>query len=104
MIKLLQYIRFKEEFAYFVQMFFAVMKDLGPFIIMFTGFIFIFSVIKFVLSCQAEEAEDTYPGVISFMRMLIQTLRVSVGDLKNIEYEKWADDPKADKKKLKFSS
>ena len=46
--------------------------------------------------------------------MLIQTLRVSVGDLKNIEYEKWADDPKADKKgaddpkadkkELKFSS
>jgi len=36
--------------------------------------------------------------------MLIQTLRVSVGDLKNIEYEKWADDPKADKKDLKFSS
>ena len=85
-------------------MFFAVMKDLGPFIIMFTGFIFIFSLIQFVLSSQVEEAEETYPGVSSFLRMLIQTLRVSVGDLKNIEYEKWADDPKADKKDLKFSS
>ena len=104
MIKLLQYIRFKVEFAYFVQMFFAVMKDLGPFIIMFSGFIFIFSLFQFVFSSQAEEADDTYPGINSFLIMLIQTLRVSVGDLKNIEYQKWADNPLADKKDLKFSS
>jgi hypothetical protein len=63
MIKLLQYIRYKEEYAYFVQMFFAVMKDLGPFILMFTGFIIIFSLIQFILSSQAEQADDTYPGV-----------------------------------------
>jgi len=36
--------------------------------------------------------------------MLIQTLRVSVGDLKMNEYQNWADDPTADKKDLKFSS
>ena len=86
MIKLLQYIRYKEEFAYFVKIFFAVMRDLGPFILMFSGFISIFSLIQYILSSQAEEAEDTYPGVNSFLRMLIHTLRVSVGDLKNIEY------------------
>jgi hypothetical protein len=101
MIKLLQYIRYKEEYAYFVQMFFAVMKDLGPFILMFTGFIIIFSLIQFILSSQAEQADDTYPGLNSFVRMLIHTLRVSVGDLKNIEYQKWADNPEKD---LKYSS
>jgi hypothetical protein len=35
--------------------------------------------------------------------MLIHTLRVSVGDLKNIEYQKWADDPKKEKD-LDYSS
>ena len=82
-------------------MFFAVMKDLGPFILMFTGFIGIFSLFQFILSSQAEQADDTYPGLNSFVRMLIHTLRVSVGDLKNIEYQKWADDPEKD---LKYSS
>ena len=103
MIKLLQYIRYKVEYSYFVQMFFAVMKDLVPFIFMFTGFVGIFSLIQFILSSKAEDADDTYPGVNSFLKMLIQTLRVSVGDLKNIEYQKWAYNPEAEKKDLKFS-
>ena len=85
-------------------MFFAVNKDLGPFLLIFTGFITVFSLIQFILSSQTEEADDTYPGVNLFTRMLIQTLRVSVGDLKLDEYQNWADDPTADKKDLKFSS
>jgi hypothetical protein len=42
--------------------------------------------------------------VNSFVRMLIHSLRVSVGDLKNVEYQNWADNPDAEKKDLKFSS
>ena len=72
------------------------MQDLGPFILIFTGFISIFSLIQYILSNKAEEADQTYPGVNSFVRMLIQTLRVSVGDLKNIEYQNWADNPNAE--------
>ena len=104
MMQLLQYVRYKVEFAYFVQMFFAVMKDLGPFLLIFTGFLSVFSLIQFILSSKTEEADDTYPGVSSFVRMLIQTLRVSVGDLKIDEYQNWADDPTVEKKDLKFSS
>ena len=85
-MKLLQYIRYKEEYAYFEKMFFAVMKDLGPFTLMFAGFISVFTLIQFILSSKAEEAEDTYPGMNSFLRMLIQTLRISVGDLKINDY------------------
>ena len=36
--------------------------------------------------------------------MLIQTIRISVGDLKVVGYSKWADDPLADADKLKYSS
>jgi hypothetical protein len=54
------------------------------------------------LSSQPEDADKVYSGVHPFLRMLIQTLRVSVGDLKNIEYQNWADDPKAED--LKYSS
>ena len=71
MIKLLQYIRYKEEYAYFVQMFFAVINDLGPFILMFTGFVSVFSLIQYILSSQGEDAEEFYPGIHPFLSMLI---------------------------------
>ena len=71
MIKLLQYIRYKVEYAYFVQMFFAVMKDLGPFILMFTVFVGIFSLIQYIFSSQGENAEEFYPGIHPFLGMLI---------------------------------
>ena len=67
-------------------MFFAVIYDTGPFILIFTGFICIFSLIQYILSIEAESAGETYPGVNPFVIMMIHTLRVSVGDLKNIEY------------------
>jgi hypothetical protein len=35
--------------------------------------------------------------------MMIHTLRVSAGDLKNIEYKNWADNPIEDKN-LKYST
>jgi hypothetical protein len=44
-------------------MLFAVMKDLGPFILIFSGFIGIFSLIQYILSSRAEDADETYPGV-----------------------------------------
>ena len=43
-IKLLSYIRFKEEYSYFVQMFFAVLIKLGPFLLIFAIFIFVFTI------------------------------------------------------------
>ena len=36
--------------------------------------------------------------------MLIHSLRVSVGDLKNVEYQNWADKSDGEKKDFKFSS
>jgi hypothetical protein len=52
-------------------MFFAVMGDLIPFILIFTGFITVFSLIQFILSSQTEDSDDTYPGVNLFARMMI---------------------------------
>ncbi len=44
-IKLLQFIRFKEEYAQFVQMFFKVMINLVPFILLFFSFVTLFCLI-----------------------------------------------------------
>ena len=80
------------------------MEHLGPFILMFSGFVSIFSLIQYILSSQAEDADNVYAGLNPFLSMLIQTLRVSVGDLKNIEYKKWADDPEASNLEFKSSA
>ena len=36
--------------------------------------------------------------------MFIQTIRISVGDLKAVSYNKWADDPEAPDHKHKITS
>jgi hypothetical protein len=47
------------------------MNDLGPFILMFTGFVSVFSLIQYILSSQGEDAEEFYPGIHPFLSMLI---------------------------------
>jgi hypothetical protein len=51
---------------------------------MFTSFICIFSLIQYILSGEAEDADKVYPWMHPLLRMFIQTIRISVGDLKNI--------------------
>lgn len=48
-LKLLQYIRYKEEFSYFVQMFFSVLVELIPFLLVFLIFILVFTVFQIIL-------------------------------------------------------
>jgi hypothetical protein len=68
------------------------MIELIPFLSMFLSFIIVFLLIQYILSNEVEEGDETYPGVDSISRMFLQTVRISVGDLKNIDYTKWADD------------
>jgi hypothetical protein len=78
-------------------MFFAVINEMGPFIFMFAVFTIVFSLFQIILLSQVVKSDSEYPGVHPFIRMLIQTLRVSVGDLQVSNYSKWADDSKAEK-------
>jgi hypothetical protein len=101
-IKLLSYIRFKEEYSYFVQMFFAVLKKLGPFMLIFIIYIFVFTLLQITLGLKVSDDGSDYPGLHPYFRKLIQTFRVSIGDLQINDYSSWADDPNA--KDLTFSS
>jgi len=49
------------------------------------------------------EGEEVYSGIHPFLEMFIQTIRISVGDLKVVSYSKWADDPQAKIGKFEFS-
>ena len=100
-LKLLQYIRYKEEYSYFVQMFFAVLIELGPFLYMFVIFIVVFTLFQVILSAKVSD-ESEYPGLHPYFRKMIQTFRVSIGDLQVTNYSLWANDPNAEN--LEFSS
>ena len=80
-IKLLSYIRFKEEYSYFVQMFFAVLDKLGPFLLIFVVFIFVFTIYQIILGLKVSDDGSDYPGLHPYFRKFIQTFRVSIGDL-----------------------
>ena len=54
-IKLLSYIRFKEEYSYFVQIFFAVFMKLGPFLLIFVIFIFVFTIFQIILGLKVAD-------------------------------------------------
>jgi hypothetical protein len=43
-IKLISYIRYKEEYSFFVQMFFAVLEKLLPFLMIFAILIIVFTI------------------------------------------------------------
>ena len=70
-LKFLQYIRFKEEYSYFVQMFFAVLVELGPFLLIFVIFIFVFTMFQIILGAKASDGGSDYPGMHPYIRKLI---------------------------------
>lgn len=67
--KILQYIRFREEFSFFVQMFFSTIRELIPFFIAFLLFMVVFSLFFFLMQCDAEGQDNDYPGMTIFLRL-----------------------------------
>ena len=70
---------------------------------MFAIFIFVFSIFQIILGLNVADNGSEYPGLHPYIRKLIQTFRVSIGDLKVNDYSEWADDPNATDN-LSFSS
>ena len=62
-------------------MFFAVLVELGPFLLIFVIFIFVFTMFQIILGTKVADDGSDYPGVHPYFRKLIQTFRVSIGDL-----------------------
>ena len=70
-MRLFQYIRFKEEYSYFVQMFFSVLIELGPFLLIFVILTFVFTMFQIILNAKASDGGSDYPGVHPYIRKLI---------------------------------
>jgi ABC-type uncharacterized transport system permease subunit len=62
-------------------MFFAVVVKLGPFSLMFIIFIIVFTIYQIILGLKVSDDGADYPGLHPYFRKLIQTFRVSIGDL-----------------------
>jgi hypothetical protein len=62
-------------------MFFAVLVKLGPFLLIFAIFIFVFTMYQIILGLKVSDDGADYPGFHPFLGKLIQTFRVSIGDL-----------------------
>jgi len=86
--KLLQYIKYREEFSFFEQMFIQVIKELIPFFMAFIMFIFIFGICLVLMQVDVDRQED-YTGINLFLRLILQTLRISCGDIHIYDYSNW---------------
>ncbi len=70
--------------------------------LIFIIYIFVFTLLQITLGLKVSDDGSDYPGLHPYFRKLIQTFRVSIGDLQINDYSSWADDPNA--KDLTFSS
>ena len=43
------------------------------------------------MQAEASGVDDDYKGVSKFFRILLQTFRISIGDLQMIDYTAWKD-------------
>jgi hypothetical protein len=62
-------------------MFFSVLTELGPFLLVFLIFIMVFFVFQIILGAQVPDEGSDYPGAHPYVRMLFHVFRTSVGDL-----------------------
>jgi len=72
-------------------MFFAVMFELGPFLLIFVVFVSVFTIFEIILGTKVSDDGSDYPGVHPYFRKLIQTFRVSIGDLQVNDYSYYYD-------------
>ena len=52
-------------------MFFSILYELGPFILVFVLFIGVFTLFQIILGVEVSENGSDYPGVNKFIRMFI---------------------------------
>lgn len=67
--KILQYIRFREEYSFFVQMLFQTIRELIPFFLSFLLFLVIFGLFYFIMQCDTDDWGTDYPGMTKLLRL-----------------------------------
>jgi hypothetical protein len=69
-------------------MFIQVIGELIPFFMAFIMFIFIFGICLVLMQVDVENQDD-YTGINIFARLIIQTFRISCGDIRIYDYSNW---------------
>ena len=67
----LQYIRHKESYSFFVQMFTQVLIQLMPFLSMFIVFTLIFTFVLIIMDGDIDNPDEEYPSVPKFFQVII---------------------------------
>lgn len=95
--KILQYLRFKDNFRQLIRMFLAVFLDLWPFMTLFLSLICFFAMIQVIMevdACKSNPGPDgyftkgcDYLHISQFFRLFLHTFRISVGDIHPPNYQ-----------------
>ena len=78
-IKLMQFLRYNENFGFLIQMILQVFVDLMPFITIFMVTVFFFSTVAVIMDSNFDKGD--YPKVNKFLVIFLQNLRTSLGDI-----------------------
>lgn len=73
------------------------MIDLIPFFFSFIMFTFAFSLVVIIMEADSDSVDDDYKNIPRFVRVIIQTFRISIGDISVNKYGKWANGDLNDK-------
>ena len=78
-VKILQFLRYHDDFCFLVSMITHVLLELIPFFTIFVMYILVFTIINIVM--EADFDDEDYQDVPRFLRIFIQTFRNSIGDI-----------------------
>jgi hypothetical protein len=86
---MLQFIRYKEQYCIFVNIFNKVLEELQPFIITFFVFKIMFGFVIILMQAEVDNNDEDYKGMSILFESFLYVLRTSLGDLKVIRYNSW---------------
>lgn len=86
-IKLMQFLRYNENFGFLIQMILTVFVDLFPFLTIFIVTVFFFSLVMVIMDSGFDDGD--YPKVQRFLIIFLQNFRNSIGDFEAVSYENW---------------
>lgn len=84
-----QFIRYKEQYCIFVNIFNKVLEELQPFIITFFVFKIMFGFVIILMQAEVDNNDEDYKGMSILFESFLYVLRTSLGDLKVIRYNSW---------------
>ena len=90
MLKLLNYIKYKEQFCFLVKMLTQVFKDLYPFMTIFMLNVYVFAMVDFVMENETEGEE--YKNMLRTFGSFIKIFRNSIGDISAVKLNHWSQE------------